>query len=120
MTAKLLAALVCAAISCAIGMTPARAGSLDNCGTWGAGRYDTSPHCMDQLGFCEEPTLRGLASVWSSHFFHRAAFGRSSVIQPLTCADASTVSMRARTRLAVSGIALQIGSSTPSTALASI
>ncbi len=52
MTAKLLAALMmtAAAIGCA---APARAGSLDNCGTWGAGRYDTSPHCMDQLKFCE-------------------------------------------------------------------
>jgi hypothetical protein len=48
---KTIFALACAATSCAIGMTPARAGSLDNCGTWG--HFQTSPHCMDQVEFCD-------------------------------------------------------------------
>ena len=54
--APLIFALACA-IGCAIGATPALAGSLDNCGTlesWANQNWvnQTSPHCRRQMTFC--------------------------------------------------------------------
>ena len=56
--------------------------------------------------------LLRLGNLRSSQFFHRAGFDRSSGIQPSTCAEAITASIRPRRRDAVSGFVFQIGVNT--------